>query len=221
MDRIVLVFTLNKMTLISTYCIRILSDTFGIDCYSIHVIMHIYDETIWIFDTDMIDQVSDNDEQRRSDEFAALSSIYGDDGIFTVESVNRLRIVIDDVLLIVTIPDDYPSQSPPMYELSAPMLDARAKAVVGDRLQQIYVDNIGEPLLFLWIHAIKDMINGTGDDGAVGQQSTNTDQQQSSSNLESTGADASIVIYSGATLTDRKSTFQAHLARITSKDEVS
>jgi hypothetical protein len=183
--------------------------------------MHIYDETIWIFDTDMIDQVSDNDEQRRSDEFAALSSIYGDDGIFTVESVNRLRIVIDDVLLIVTIPDDYPSQSPPMYELSAPMLDARAKAVVGDRLQQIYVDNIGEPLLFLWIHAIKDMINGTGDDGAVGQQSTNTDQQQSSSNLESTGADASIVIYSGATLTDRKSTFQAHLARITSKDEVS
>lgn len=77
------------------------------------------------------------------EEIEALCSIYGTEWK-TEDEVNRtysIRIEegIQSAVLYVTVPADYPSESPPEYQLSAPSLGAQEKKIISSLLDQVYL----------------------------------------------------------------------------------
>uniref|UniRef100_A0A914UHY8 RWD domain-containing protein n=1 Tax=Plectus sambesii TaxID=2011161 RepID=A0A914UHY8_9BILA len=161
------------------------------------------------------------DNTQRQDEIEALAAIYNEN--FIVESETRVTIIVGDgVQLVIDLPSDYPSMSPPNFELSAPGLSGAQKMRISNRLQDIYVENLGEPVLFSWTEAVKEELE------ELSQEPAASDAQEAEAELEPTGEpddaiayDASAPeIFSGPSLTDRKSAFQAHLAKVTSKEQV-
>lgn len=73
----------------------------------------------------------------------ALSSIYGKDWITESEASRSYSITIEEnkneVILYVTMPEDYPSMSPPKYELSAPWMPRKAKEQLHKELDEVYL----------------------------------------------------------------------------------
>jgi hypothetical protein len=77
------------------------------------------------------------------EEVEVLCSIYGDEWK-TEDEVNRTYSIkveegIQSAVLYVTLPADYPSTSPPQYQLSAPSLGAQEKAVIAAQLDEVYL----------------------------------------------------------------------------------
>jgi hypothetical protein len=72
-----------------------------------------------------------------------LCSIYGHEWK-TEDEVNRTySIIVEEgilsAILYVTLPADYPSTSPPQYQLSAPSLGAPEKSEISAQLDQVYL----------------------------------------------------------------------------------
>jgi len=50
------------------------------------------------------------------------------------------------------MPENYPRQSPPTYEMSAPFLKSMEKQQLYNKLEEIYADNfVGEPVRLIYI----------------------------------------------------------------------
>lgn len=77
-----------------------------------------------------------------------MSSIYGSDFKTESEASRSYTITIEDgkllIQLHVTMPEDYPSLSPPKYEISAPWMDRNKKGKLYSVLDETY----------LWVVAI-------------------------------------------------------------------
>lgn len=79
----------------------------------------------------------------KAEEVEALSSIYGDD--WTTESditksyCIKVKEKKKEILLYVTMPADYPSLSPPKYEISAPWMERKAKERLHSTLDEVYL----------------------------------------------------------------------------------
>lgn len=77
------------------------------------------------------------------EEIEALCSIYGTEWK-TEDEVNRTYSIkieecVQSAVLYVTLPADYPSASPPQYQLSAPSLGAQEKTIISSLLNQVYL----------------------------------------------------------------------------------
>ena len=83
-------------------------------------------------------------------EISALSSIYGADWItedpltrtYSIEIKGEASIAQGVASLQVTLPAEYPSDSPPTYEINAPWLRGEDRTILNNALEKIYVDNI-------------------------------------------------------------------------------
>ncbi|KOB74708.1 putative Impact [Operophtera brumata] len=79
---------------------------------------------------------------KQAEEVEALTSIYGDDWQIESEASRSYRITIEqgknEVLLYVTMPEDYPALAPPKYEISAPWMDRKAKGQLHAALDEVY-----------------------------------------------------------------------------------
>ncbi|KRT83378.1 hypothetical protein AMK59_4375, partial [Oryctes borbonicus] len=96
---------------------------------------------------------------QQKDEIEALSSIYGSDWKEESDSGCFFSIEVDDnVKLFITLNPEYPSNSPPSYQLLAPSLDRRTKQKIGNSFEQIYLENIGAPVIFQWIECLREII---------------------------------------------------------------
>ncbi len=105
----------------------------------------------------------ESDLQRRLDELEALSSIYPD----AVAAGGNNRSVDADISsggdspskatirLHVSMPEDYPSRSPPTYELSAPFLRAAEKEALAADMERAAADNVGQCVVFAWMETIR------------------------------------------------------------------
>ncbi|XP_020824366.1 protein IMPACT [Phascolarctos cinereus] len=182
--------------------------------------------------------------QRQIDEIEALSSIYGDEWCVIDEATRIFCIKISDNLekpkwtlcLQVILPAEYPDTAPPIYQLNAPWLTGRDRVELANSLEEIYIQNIGESILYLWVEKIREILieksqlSESGpdinkrteeedvdceDDYLFGCQSKNTIEAldfvitQSQSDVEEVPP-----IKHGVPITDRRSTFQAHLAPV-------
>lgn len=78
----------------------------------------------------------------KAEEVEALSAIYGDDWTTESDLSKSYNIRIHEgkkeAVLYVTIPTNYPSQSPPKYELSAPWMDRKVKEKLHSALDEVY-----------------------------------------------------------------------------------
>ncbi|KHJ86125.1 RWD domain protein [Oesophagostomum dentatum] len=163
--------------------------------------------------------MEDGEAQRA--ELEILESIFGD--LLSFESEDRIRISFDDddVRLYVKLPENYPSKEPALFELSGPSLSRDDRIELENALNEAWLENLGSPIIYAWVTVIKDYLENK-------HQKVETSEDQ---DVRSTSAERTIVpgpsvvdivptIFHGEVFTDRKSHFQAHLARVFSKEEV-
>ncbi|KAE8598605.1 hypothetical protein XENTR_v10016867 [Xenopus tropicalis] len=183
------------------------------------------------------------------DEVEALTSIYGDEWCVIDEAERIFCITVSDssnkptwtLCLQVILPAEYPASSPPLYQLNAPWLRGEDRLTLANNLEEIYLQNLGENILYQWVEKIREFLLGksqTSDPGpCLKSTSEETDvdddceipaeelnESFKNSMLfglnDSSGVEEIPPIIHGETITDRRSTFQAHLAPVVSPYQV-
>ncbi|KAK2546253.1 Impact [Columba livia] len=186
------------------------------------------------------------------DEIEALSSIYGDDWCVVDEDEKIYCIKINDCLdqpkwtvcLQVILPPGYPTAEPPIYQLNAPWLRGQDYMELANSLEEIYVQNLGESILYLWVEKIREVLiekaqssdpepdfkktseevdEDDGDDFLLDYQPVLEDPIKMLNYVtpESHEVDEELPpIHHGHPITDRRSTFQAHLAPVVTPRQV-
>ncbi|CAL1536509.1 unnamed protein product [Lymnaea stagnalis] len=197
----------------------------------------------------------DSTRLRQADEIQALSSIYGEDWCVLDSSTHRYAVRITDsaetpkwkVTLQVHMPEGYPQNSPPEYQISAPWLRGEERNRLEDALAQVYCDNLGEDIVYLWVEAVREFLQQKTDQAEVKPAvDLQDDLDPTAEDLETSfvfsfrhfelsrifnfkkfrhffpfnTVECPDIIH-GETILDRKSTFQPHLAIVRDKDQVS
>lgn len=166
----------------------------------------------------------DENEEKQKDEIAAISSIYGED--FEEENREEGTFIIHfrtpsaSVDLKLTLPKSYPTDSPPVYEIHAPWMDRSTKQELHDALQGIYLENIGEPVIFLWAKKIRDILPTISAEVTEDTILSAPTAQEKPCVVEPQFPGECPQIFHGETVVDRKSVFQAHVANIKSSSQV-
>jgi len=168
--------------------------------------------------------------KRQQEEIEALSSIYEEN--FILDSESSFTVIIREgkypaVTLSVSLPQDYPSNSPPTYQKSAPFLRGEEKLDLCNQLEEIYLQNLGESLVFLWAEHIRTFLqerqqepeHAEGETGLEIRREEVEELELEAALRESTLTAAPDVI-TGDVIQDRKSVFQGHAATVKSADEV-
>ena len=76
----------------------------------------------------------------------------------------------------VRLPEGYPSDDPPYFELDAVPLSGADRQSITDTLTNLYADNIGEPIIYIWVEACRDYVSSVevrADDNEVNDESLN------------------------------------------------
>jgi len=176
--------------------------------------------------------MEENEEnfRRQQEEIEALSSIYED--CFILDSETCFTIMIKEscgeVLLTVSLPPNYPSTAPPTYQKSAPFLRGREKEELCNLLDDIYVDNLGECVVFLWVEQIRTFLQERDDNIGDSNDYVESDETVDASYdetllvtaLQNSSLEKCPKITTGNTIEDRKSVFQGHTASVKSADDV-
>ncbi|XP_045125053.1 protein IMPACT-B-like isoform X2 [Portunus trituberculatus] len=162
--------------------------------------------------------MADDNLARQNDEIEALASIYGTD--FHTESaehrtysveVNEARL---SALLQVTMPSDYPAEAPPTYSLSAPWLKGLRRQELCGHLEDIYLENTGESIVYLWVERIRQFMVEFGEEEEEQESQTKEVITLQDTPKEPTEDMNCPEIFSGEIISDRKSVFQPHLAAV-------
>ncbi|EDO45445.1 predicted protein [Nematostella vectensis] len=181
---------------------------------------------------------------RQCEEVEALSAIYGEDFASIDESSRMYEIRIkseNDPLYSLTmqllLPPQYPSQAPPVFEIHSVWMTSVEMREAMEGLYDIYKENQGEIVLYQWVEKLREMVDEkvkekqkeetthtvypTDDKGF--EATTSKDNSGSKFDYNSKNvldASSSIEIIHGEPFTERKSTFQSHLAFVTKEAEV-
>ncbi|XP_064611142.1 protein IMPACT-like isoform X2 [Liolophura sinensis] len=143
------------------------------------------------------------------------------------------------VMLQIQMPPDYPSSAPPVYQLNAPWLRGDNRADLEASLQEIYVENMGESIIYLWVEEIREFLkSGSWRSQDCSGEADVTELELELDDLEVCGRDTDRwrreglagshggedagqdqlytcpEIKHGEPLSDRKSKFMAHLAPV-------
>lgn len=177
----------------------------------------------------------DNLEQQR-DEIQVLSSIYGEEFIleeFTTEyQVYSMEFVNDsksvEVKVTAKLPATYPLLSPPIFEVSSPYLNGKAKLALSHKLEAISSEGIGEPVLYQCFEEVRQFITtftveSKNEPDNIKNEINETTISKIISSPAATstmGEKKSIIFSTGAPIIDRKSTFQGHVAQVFNRDDV-
>lgn len=166
----------------------------------------------------------------RAEEVETVQAIWED---INVEFVSEKDIYIlkvplnSSALAILTLNNDYPEKSLPQISFSG--LSVRGEAdELSTHIRESYKDRVGEMLVFDIISELRELLNSSAN------QSGDVDEEELLKEVTFEGVEyekmlfsqheqvreVNIEILSGPLLTDRKSTFQAHLARVTSQEQV-
>ncbi|XP_041971699.1 protein IMPACT-B-like [Aricia agestis] len=158
---------------------------------------------------------------KQIEEVEALSSIYGEDWTTECAASKSYNIKIKEndkeVILYVTMTSEYPSQGPPKYELSAPWMDRKAKENLHHCLDEVYLENVGETVIFQWVEKIREILQLIVPQTEKEEKDTKCIEETIDlSQLDIKCPD----ITHGEVIFDRKSSFQGHAAEVHSVDDV-
>ncbi|CAF4769011.1 unnamed protein product [Pieris macdunnoughi] len=163
---------------------------------------------------------TDDNLTKQIEEVEALTSIYTDDFIIDSETHRSYSIKIKDnnneVILSVTMPSNYPLQAPPKYEFSAPWMDRKAKENLRYSLEEVYLENIGETVIFQWVEKIRETLQKIKPQKEDKKEKAIVVETLDLSQLNINCPD----ITHGEVIIDRKSSFQGHAAEVHSLDDV-
>uniref|UniRef100_A0A3B3WXS1 RWD domain-containing protein n=1 Tax=Poecilia mexicana TaxID=48701 RepID=A0A3B3WXS1_9TELE len=197
---------------------------------------------------DIINPENEEDLQAQIEEVEALSSIYGDEWCVIDEASRIFCIKISSdaeeqkltACLQIILPPDYPSAAPPIYQINAAWLRGSERAKLANSLEDIYVEHAGESILYLWVERIRDflvekshslgpgeVLNVTAEEDVEDDDEDVPDLRVLRETVEKThffldqANDEEIPpIKHGSPITDRRSTFQPHLAPVVTPRQV-
>ncbi|XP_030647340.1 protein IMPACT [Chanos chanos] len=193
-----------------------------------------------------------SDLQSQIDEIEALSSIYGDEWCVIDEASRIFCIKISDdieqpkwtVCLQIILPHDYPSAAPPIYQINAAWLRGPERVKLSNSLEELYLENAGESILYLWVEKIREFLieksqSGETVEGLDTLKAMRTEEEEDYDedvlldysalklNTEQSHLFSDRLvdeelppIHHGEAITDRRSTFQPHLAPVVSPKQV-
>ncbi|KAM5158138.1 protein IMPACT [Mantella aurantiaca] len=163
--------------------------------------------------------------------------------IFCIKISNSLDRPEWTLCLQVILPPEYPATAPPLYQLNAPWLRGEDRLTLSNYLEDIFLQNLGDNILYQWVEKIREFLvdkSKTSDPGptlkAATEETETDDEIASSSELlndllansvvcghfdafEDTEKEVPTIVH-GEPISDRRSTFQAHLAPVTSPAQV-
>ncbi|KAM4574554.1 protein IMPACT isoform 1-T1 [Fundulus diaphanus] len=197
---------------------------------------------------DIINPENEEDLQAQIEEVEALSSIYGDEWCVIDEASRIFCIKISSdaeeqkltACLQIILPPDYPSAAPPIYQINAAWLRGSERAKLANSLEDIYVEHAGESILYLWVERIRDFLveKSHCSESVVQQEEVNRTAEEEVEDDED-APDFSILgvekahlfmdqpndeemppVKHGSPITDRRSTFQPHLAPVVAPRQV-
>ncbi|XP_010895253.2 protein IMPACT isoform X4 [Esox lucius] len=183
------------------------------------------------------------------EEVEALSSIYGDEWCVIDEAARIFCIKITDDIdhpklkacLQIILPPDYPSTAPPVYQINAAWLRGLDRMALSNSLEELYVENAGESILYLWVEKVREFLlekarckditeqpEGqimTAEEGVVEDDDEIADCQALKQNAQNKQFFDNYScelpsIKHGGTITDRRSTFQSHLAPVVTPGQI-
>lgn len=164
-----------------------------------------------------------DDVEQQRDEVLALSSIYGDEfvleelaqdyQVYSMTCTNENKTI--ELKFTVKLPPNYPSQSPPTFELSSPYLNGRTKAALGEKLNVIFSENIGEPVLYQWFEEVRNFVTAYDHrDEVIDVIGLPLEQPETRSDGKT------FTFATNEPIVDRKSTFQGHVTEVHSRNDV-
>ena len=164
----------------------------------------------------------------KKDEIEAMSAIYGDD--WTVENEQTcsysVTIFSDNDLtkskflkLEFKLPEKYPLEEIVIFTVSAPWMSRIDKVNLCKELDSLCVVHKGESVLYLLTDRSKEFINELVNDDTSLENDCDTESETKDSE-DKNQTKKFIQIAHGEPLVDRKSTFQAHLAKVESMNDV-
>ncbi|XP_052717282.1 protein IMPACT-B-like isoform X4 [Crassostrea angulata] len=193
---------------------------------------------------------ADENQTLQDEEIEALAAIYGDDWEVVDSESRKYHIRISDeklknaILMEVSFPPDYPKTAPPQYILSAPWLLRDEKTNLEGSLADIYCENIGESIIYLWVEKIREFLQERNElhvkadttaehmldrkteeeDEILDIDFLNVQEKPDKCHFEEQENSSDDVncpeIHHGKSFVDRKSVFQGHIASISHTKQV-
>ncbi|XP_076991869.1 protein IMPACT isoform X2 [Tamandua tetradactyla] len=185
-----------------------------------------------------------------NEEIEAMAAIFGEEWCIVDACAKTFCIKINDnkehpkwtIGLQVMLPDEYPETAPPIYQLNAPWLNAQERVDLSNSLEEIYIQNIGESILYLWVEKIRDVLlkkSHMAEPGPDVKKKTEEEDVECEDDFilacqpeysvkpldfeigeNQTEIEELPTIDHGIPITDRRSTFQAHLAPVVYPQQV-
>nr|XP_057930193.1 protein IMPACT isoform X2 [Doryrhamphus excisus] len=152
-----------------------------------------------------------------------------------------------DLLSQIILPRDYPSTAPPIYQINAAWLRGSARVKLANSLEDLYVEHVGESILYMWVEKIREFLVEKAQDSETVDHSqrvnltaeeevddddddddvvpvfgglTLKSSEEAHLFLEHTNDEEVPPIKHGSCITDRRSTFQSHLAPVVTPRQV-
>ncbi|KAM7410354.1 hypothetical protein PAMA_001679 [Pampus argenteus] len=199
---------------------------------------------------DVITLENEGDLQSQIEEVEALSSIYGDEWcvideasrIFCIKISNNMEEPKLTACLQIILPLDYPSTAPPIYQINAAWLRGPERAKLANSLEDLYIEHAGESILYLWVEKIREFLVEKSQSSETVDQTEKVNMTAEEEvddnedmldfgNLKLNTEDVHLFmdlandeeippIKHGNTITDRRSTFQPHLAPVVTPRQV-
>ncbi|XP_061635550.1 protein IMPACT isoform X2 [Phyllopteryx taeniolatus] len=190
-----------------------------------------------------------DDLHSQMEEVEALSSIYGDEWcavdeasrIFCIKISNDTEETKLTACLQIILPPDYPSAAPPIYQINAAWLRGSERVQLANSLEDLYVEHAGESILYMWVEKIREFLLEKAQDSATAAQSEKVtltaeedlddgdgpdfaglalSAEDAQHFLEHANDEEVPPIKHGGCITDRRSTFQSHLAPVVAPRQV-
>ncbi|KAJ8901095.1 hypothetical protein NDN08_004955 [Rhodosorus marinus] len=169
------------------------------------------------------------DLERREEELEALQAIFGEDvhgvrgesgEIKTVRVSRKVPVLDRSVLIVFHLGKGYPSEEPPRVVVNSTWIDADVRVRISTEALAELEPSAGDVLLFTLSEIIYEACLTLAENIPVEEEKSA--RRDSSSDVEDIAEPEEIpAIYSGSPFTDRKSTFQAHLAEVHSEADLS
>ncbi|XP_076009131.1 protein IMPACT isoform X2 [Genypterus blacodes] len=166
--------------------------------------------------------------------------------IFCIKISNDLEEPKLTACLQIILPPDYPSAAPPIYQINAAWLRGPERTKLANSLEDLYVEHVGESILYLWVERIREFLveksqssetvdqpekvkmtseeeldDAEDDDEDIPDFRTlKLNTENAHLFMDHTNDEEVPAIKHGTTITDRRSTFQPHLAPVVTPRQV-
>ncbi|GAU90040.1 hypothetical protein RvY_02518 [Ramazzottius varieornatus] len=160
-----------------------------------------------------------HDSVQLEEELSALSSIYGNELSFLDDSGRNISFQLSPTAsLCISLPDGYPSKASPIVTLVAPSLRGETRSQTDQEISSVVKEFTGQSMLYGLVEKARELTEAC-ENGLEENTEENSIPKEGVSVEPGSHVPLPEIIH-GIPFTERRSTFQAHLAVVHSVKEV-